>query len=214
MLNLLYKEFKLSIHPFFLLFPFLIGALMLIPQWIFTLVPLYFCFVSIPNLFSSYKAFNDLSFLAMLPVSKSDIVKARIGAVVGLELLHILLAAIFALLNRAIYHNPNNFALDLNPAFFGLVFVIYGVFNLIMLPMFFKTGYSFGVPLIISITAATLLGLGMELLIIFNSSLRYLMEESGNGIQALLLILGMGLFTLSIFETYILSIRRFESVDV
>ena len=214
MFNLLYKEFKLSIHPFFLLFPVLIGTLMLIPQWIFFLVPLYCCFITMPNLFGSYKANNDLNFLSMLPVRKRDIVKARIGAIVALELLHIIMAALLALIHLRIYQNPTNFALDLNPAFFGLVFIMFGIFNLIMLPLFFKTGYSIGVPLTFSIITATLFGFCMELLVIFNSGFKNLIEGSGNWTQALLLLLGIGLFILSIFATYTLSVKRFESVDV
>ncbi|WP_347835830.1 hypothetical protein [Gracilibacillus sp. JCM 18860] len=42
MYNLVMKDFKLGINPWFLAMPFLLGALMLIPGWIYLLVPQYF----------------------------------------------------------------------------------------------------------------------------------------------------------------------------
>jgi DNA-binding transcriptional regulator YhcF (GntR family) len=71
MKNLLYKELTLSIHPFFsLIMPFMLSLLFLIPNWIFTIVFLYFFWISAPQIFSGYTAQLDQAFLSSLPVSK------------------------------------------------------------------------------------------------------------------------------------------------
>ncbi|MDQ8735581.1 hypothetical protein [Paenibacillus sp. LHD-38] len=87
MYNLLMKELKLGVSPFFYIMPFLTGALMLIPGWLYFLVLLYFCFITIPNMFAGYKTQNDLIFTTMLPVTKKDIVKAMVSVIVILELM-------------------------------------------------------------------------------------------------------------------------------
>ena len=46
--------------------------------------------------------------------------------------------------------------MDVNFAFFGLTFAMYGLFNLVFLPMFYKTAYKLGVPIIAAICAAVL----------------------------------------------------------
>ncbi len=212
MYNLMYKEFKLSIHPLFLLYPVLFGALMLIPQWIFSLVPLYFCFVTAPNLFAAFKANNDLNFTALLPISKRDMVKAKIGSIVIIELLHFVFALLFALLNRRLYH-MENFAFDLNGAFFGFVLILFGLYNIILFPMYYKTGYKYGAPVIAATVAAVLFAVLMEMLIIINSGFQTLMENPGS-IQVLMPIIGILLFAASVYGSYQLSAQLFENVDI
>lgn len=214
MINLLYKEFRLSIHPFYYILPVFTGALMLIPQWIFFLVPLYFCFISAANLFSTYKSNNDLNFSAMLPVPRRDVVKARIVSVLILELMHTVWAAAFALLNRTIYQT-GNFSLDLNPAFFGLIFIMFSLFNLILFPLFYRTGYKFGLPVILATAAAILFAAAAELLAVFNEPFRRLVEDTGrSGFQLASLTAGMLLFAVAAAAAIRLSINRFEKVDI
>lgn len=42
MYNLVMKDLKLGVNPWFIVLPFTMGALMLIPGWIYFLAPLYF----------------------------------------------------------------------------------------------------------------------------------------------------------------------------
>ena len=50
MYNLLMKELKLGVSPFFYILPLLTGALMLIPGWLYFIVLLYFCWITVPNM--------------------------------------------------------------------------------------------------------------------------------------------------------------------
>lgn len=103
MYNLLLKELRLGVNPFFYVLPFLTGALMLIPAWLYFLVVLYFCFLTIPNIFAGYKSQNDLIFTSILPVTKEDIVKAKMLVIVILELLHMIIAVIYGLISVRLY---------------------------------------------------------------------------------------------------------------
>lgn len=212
MYNLLYKEFRLTIHPFYYVLPVFFGALMLIPQWIFFLVPLYFCFITVPQIFSLYKSNNDLEFSIMLPVRKSDIVKTRILSIVILELFQIAFALFFALIHRALY-KFDNFAFDLNAAYFGLVFVMFALYNIILFPMFYKTAFKFGAAVIVSTVAAIGFAFSAEMLVIFNEKFR-MIAEGKTGSQLIILAAGMLLFVSAGMLTYKISVNRFEKVDV
>jgi len=212
MYNLLYKEFRLAIHPFFYILSVLTGALMLIPQWIYFLVPLYFCWITVPQLFSLYKSNNDLEFSIMMPIRKSNIVKARIVSIIILELFQIACSVIFALINRSLY-KMDNFAFDPNAAYFGFVFVMFALFNIILFPMFYKTAYKFGAAVIVSIVAAMGFAFSAEMLTIFNERFRMIVEGQVSS-QLLLLGAGIGVFILGGIAAYKISVKSFEKVDV
>lgn len=212
MRNLLFKEFNLSIHKFFLLLPFLLGALAFIPQWIFSLMFMYFIWITVPNLFGTYNSQNDYMFLSSLPVDKTKIVKSKIYAVIILELLHIVAAVIFSLANNHLY-GMFNWALDLNYAFYGLIFVVYALFNIIFLPMYFKTAYHYGLPLIISTVVTTAFVVGIELLNIFNKPFNNLMEQSNVSVQLMVLLAGITVFAISNVIAIRKSTIRFMKVN-
>lgn len=55
MFNLVMKDLKLGVHPMFFMLPLLTGALMLIPGWLYFVVILYFCCLTVPNIFGGFK---------------------------------------------------------------------------------------------------------------------------------------------------------------
>jgi len=216
MKKLLYKEFQLSIHKFYFIIPFLTGALFLIPQWVFLLALMYFFFISIPNIYSSYNSQNDNGFTIMMPVRKRDIVKAKILSVIILELLHIIVGAFYAFLNVTLYKS-GNFMLDLNPAFFGIAFIMFAIFNILFFPLYYKTAYNFGIPTILATAAAIVFAAAVELLVIFNAGFANYLEGGSPQMQSLQLVIllaGMIVFALSNFAAYRLSARRFENIDL
>jgi len=212
MKNLLHKEFRLSIHPFYYVLPAILGALMLIPQWLFFLVPLYFCFISLPNLMSIYKSNNDIAFSVILPVAKRDIVRGRITAFVLLELMHVAWAVVFALINRSIYA-VENFSFNLNIAFFGITLILFGIVNIVVFPIFYRTAYRFGFAVIAANIAALIFAAGAELLVVFSERARILMEQRLDT-QLITLAAGIALFVILTVVSYRISADRFEQVDV
>jgi hypothetical protein len=212
MKNLLYKEFKLTISPFFYILPILTGALMLIPSWLYFFVLLYCCFIAMPNIFGNSKSQNDINFSILLPVRKKDIVKARIISIVAIELLHLLFAVVFAIVNSEIYSQPF-FFLSPNIAFFGLALIMYAIVNVVFFPIYFKTAYKYGAPTIISTVAAFVFAATVELLALFNSSVKMYLQ--GSDIQQLgILFISVIVFILLTLIAYKISTKKFEMVDV
>ena len=143
MKNLLYKEFRLAIHPSVYIF-FVLTALLLVPSYPYY-VSFFYLMLGIFLTFKTNRAENDIFYSALLPVRKGDVVRARVLTVALLELANILIAIPFAVISAKI--NPaggNNAGIEPNVAFFGLSFLMYGGFNLIFFPVFYKTGRSEG----------------------------------------------------------------------
>jgi ABC-2 type transport system permease protein len=212
MKNILAKEFKLGIHWINFLFPIVLGALMLIPQWVYFLVPLYFCFISVPNLFGLFKANNDITFSAILPVTRSQIVQGRILTFVILELMHIFWAMVFTLIHNSLF-TMKNFMLDQNAAYFGLVFVMFGIFNLILFPAFFRTAYKYGVAVVVAIVGGMLFAGAVEMLVLFSPQANYILE--GNQTTPWIILAGgILLFAGANFLSAGLSVKLFNKVNI
>lgn len=217
MYNLLLKELKLGVSPFFYFMPFLTGALMLIPGWLYFLVILYFCFITIPNMFAGYKTQNDLIFSRMMPVTKKDIVKARVSVIVILEVLHIIVAMIFGMINLRLYPNMNYIFFAPTLGFWGLCFIMLAIFNIIFIVMYYKTAYKYGSATLLSTAAAILFAVGAEWLGIQNSFVNDLLKGTGAdnlATQLSILTMGIGIFALFTIIAYYIAIKRFEKVEI
>lgn len=217
MYNLLMKELKLGVSPIFYILPIMTGALMLIPGWLYFLVLLYFCFITVPNMLGIYKAENDLIFSMMMPVSKKDVVKAKVGVFVILELLHIAIAIGFGLISTRLYPDLSYYFFGPTLGFWGLCFVMLGIFNLILISMYFKTAYKYGAATIVATAAATLFAGVAEWLAIANVTVYDLFKGAGAEnfmLQLSILLAGMVIFTLFTIIAYTIAIKRFEKVDI
>lgn len=217
MYNLVMKDVRLAVPPFFFLFPFLFGALMLIPGWIYFVVPLYFCWITIPNVFNQFKAQNDLMFTSVMPVSKRDMVKARVAVIVGLELLHIVTAAIFGSISMILYPDVNYIFFPPNMGFWGLNLVMLAIFNLIFIPMFYKTAYKFGWALLASVIAAMLFAgtaqwLGIQSPVV--NEIFYGTEAQQVTLQTIILIAGIVIFAALSMIANRLAVKRFLRVEI
>lgn len=193
MKNLVYKELKLSINKFFYILPVILSVLFFIPQWIFSIVFLYFFWISVIQIYVTYRAQSDYAFLSMLPVTKKDIVKSKVISLVILESIHILLGVIFGIIHNLIY-GSTNFLMDINPAFFGVIFVMFGLFNIIFLPGYFKTAYKYGLPAIIGAVATLLFAAFFEVGAIAIPFVSNIVESNSTGIQILVLVVGIAIF--------------------
>jgi len=217
MYNLLIKELKLGVNPIFYVLPFVTGALMLVPGWLYFVVFLYFCSITVPNMFAGYKNQNDLIFSIMMPVTKNDIVKAKIAVIVILELLHLVTAALYGMLHTHLYPNFNYFFFGPTLGFWGLCFVMLAIFNLIFIPMYYKTAYKYGVPTVAAIIGTVLFAGGAEWLGIQNTSVSELFKGAGmdnTAIHLSILIAGMVVFTVSTIMAYHIAIRQFKKVEI
>lgn len=211
MRNLLYKELTLSINKFFYVLPVLIGCLFFIPQWFFTLVLMYMFWITVPQVYASYLSNQDSNFTSALPVVKKDIVLSKAAALMILEMIQIIVVVIFAIVHNALY-GVWNFGLDANIAFFGVAFALYGLFNILFLPYYFKTGYRFGRPTILGTIGTLVFAFILEYGVIRFEFMRNIFEGETT---TQFLVLGSGI-VLSIVLSFIavqLSVKRFDVVD-
>ncbi|GGE35255.1 hypothetical protein GCM10011391_12460 [Pullulanibacillus camelliae] len=217
MYNLVMKDLKLGVHPMFFVFPFLIGALMLIPGWIYFIVPLYFCWITIPNMFSNYRSQNDLLFTTMMPVTKKDMVRARVTVIVMLELLHIVIAMIYGVIMLWLFPNVNYYFFAPHMGFWGLCFVMLAIYNIIFFTMYYKTAYKHGQAAITSITVAMLFAGVIQWIGIQNSFVSNLFNGSGAhnvGLQTSILIAGIVIFIAFTLAACQMAYKRFLKVEI
>ena len=163
---LLYKEFKLAMHPICYLFIALFPLMILIPGY-----PLAIGFIYVlscyPILFlgaNKGQQSNDLLFSTLLPVRKKDIVLARIITVIFMQ---VAFMAIMSLLYPIAYNFTGNivdeetgktlqnagFSLNSYVLVLAIALVGFALADLIFFPIYYKHGKS-----IVTSTLLTILG--------------------------------------------------------
>jgi hypothetical protein len=211
MRNLLIKEFKLSINKFFYILPILLAALLLIPNWLFLFVPMYFFWISVPQIYAGYLAQQDYSFTVMLPVTKSNVVRSKAYSLMLLELYHFGLILVFGLIHNMIYDYPNIFV-DLGPQYFGYVLLLFGLFNILFLPQYFKSAYYFGKPLILGVVVTLIVGVGLDLLPLIVTSTRELINPETVGMQYVYFLICAVIFITFSWLSVKLSIKNYGQI--
>ncbi|KLU60049.1 hypothetical protein CEB3_c34800 [Peptococcaceae bacterium CEB3] len=215
MKDLLYKEFRLCWHPAMFLF-LLFGTFLLFPSWPFFIAFGYIVF-PVNTLFFVDRANRDVFFTALLPVRKKDVVLAKVCLVAIIELLQIIVAVPFAVINNAVYLKGNMVGMNTNFAFFGLVLMMYAIFNLIFLPGFYKTAYKVGMPIILAICAAAVYVTAVDVAVVSVPVLRASLDGLGSSHMASqlpVLFAGIILFASLTLLAYRISARRFERLDL
>ena len=159
MKELLKKEICLTASPlsyFFLAFSFMA----LIPNYPI-LVGSFFVCLGIFYSFQFAREYNDILFTALLPVAKRDVVRAKYGFCLGIQLLSLLLSALCCLLRMTLWQKAAAYAgntlMQANLAYLGYALLLFALFNLIFLGGFFKTAYYIGKPFVYFCVAAFLL---------------------------------------------------------
>lgn len=214
---LLFKEIKLALHPTTYLF-MPIGAILMIPSYPYYVAFVYTC-LGIFFIFLSARENKDIFFTASLPVRKSDVVKSRVFTVAIVELLQLAIGIPFAIIGIRINPNAagNMVGIEANMAFFGLVLIMYALFNAIYLPLFYKTAVKVGTPLVFASIAVTIYVVTAELAVQMIPFLKTHLDTTDPTMaiyQFPILIAGMLIFALALWLTYRKSAANFEKVDL
>jgi len=217
MKNLLYKEFKLSFYPQCIIF-LIFGFMMIIPNYPYIVGYLY-VFVTAVYIFGLGRENNDIYYSCLLPVTKKDVVKARIILIMILEVVNALICIGFSYLGGLFLpkmESPYMAGMPANYALAGIGLFISGIFNLLFFPMFYKTGYKTTKAFLVSYISTFLLGVLLyylemipDLKEIFHFSIyENLLPQIG--------VLGVGIvsFLLFTYVSYRISIKRFDKVDL
>lgn len=162
MKNLLYKEWKLNIHPMSIVFAF-IGALILIVPGVTSIMGFVYVTLSYTFLFvGGTKGVdnNDLYYTAALPIRRVDIVKARTLSLMSLQLINILMCIPFAILQSYIARTMIESGEAIDPimgggiapnlTLFGMALIYFTFMDGMFLPWYYKTTNKIMVPYFVS----------------------------------------------------------------
>ncbi len=225
---LLYKEFKLAMHPICYLFICLFPFMILIPSYPIAIGFIY-VLTCYPILFlgaNKGQQSNDLLYSTLLPIRKKDIVLARIFTVAIMQFAFIAimsaLVPVSHLIHRAIINNGGEnveipgLGLDGYVSILAIAIIGFGIADLIFFPIYYKNGKS-----IVMSTLFTILGF-VFYLGIFTIGLPYVPGCEGYvqffckvniGFQFIYLGVALVIYGLLHFLVYKISSKRLENVD-
>ena len=212
---LMKKEWKLVVTPVPLLF-LLLSALVLVPSYPYY-VTFFYNALGIFLMLQAARENRDVYYMALLPVTKRDVVRARFSTVVTLQLLQIAACIPFMLLRRSYAQINNPVGIEANLAFLGFGFVLMGLFNLTFLPMHYKNGYDLGKPFLLSAIYQFVFIAAAETLSHIVPYLNTVCQSyaAADQLKQLpLLLAGAAVYALVTYLAFRTSAARFEQVDL
>lgn len=216
MKKLLYKEFCFTALP--LTYLFLLFAFMTLIPGYPILVGAFFVCLGIFQSFLSAREQNDLLHTVLMPISKTDAVKARYLFAICIEGIYVILCTCLTVFRMTAWKDVsvyvNNPMMNADPAYLGYILLMFAAFNSIFIRGYWKTAYALGRPFLLSGMAEFLIvGVaealhhvpGMEFL---NSS------TEGLGIQYLILGGSAIIFAAASCFSIKASCQDFEKIDL
>lgn len=215
MFNLLYKEIKLVVNPYTYLF-LLMTLLLFAPSYPYTVVVL-FSYIGLQLSFQVAIGNKDDKFSALLPITRKQIVLSKFLLVWYTQGIYTIALIICALISYFTNGTGNLLSLDANFAYFGEAFIFYGVFNAVFLTGFFKTGHKLGLPLVLALIFSSMVGGAIELSIGYTPALKYALDGYATatvGYRLIMLAAGIVINALLNYIAYIISVKKFEKVNI
>lgn len=145
------KEMRLS--ALIIVYDFVIfGFMFLLPGYP-VLCGAFFLTLGLYQNFRYARECNDIVFSALLPIAKQDVVKGKFAFSCMIEMCCFVLMLFSAIVRMtALSASPvymSNALMNANLFALGMALVIFGIFNLVFIGSFFKTGYKTGAPFIV-----------------------------------------------------------------
>lgn len=214
MTNLLYKEFKLALHPTGLIFLSL-SLMLLIPNY-----PYYvtFFYTGLALFFTclSGRENGDIHYMLLLPVRKREIVKARLGLAVLIELAQIAIAVPVAVVRNNMMPANNAAGMEANIAFFGLTFLMLGIFNYVFFTRYYKDPEQVGKSFIWATVAVFVYMALAEASVHAVPFVRDCLDTKDPAFltaKLIVLTIGLALYALLTLRAYHKSAQTFEKLD-
>lgn len=217
MAKLLKKEMKLAASP--LSYIFIVFGLMAFLPGYPILISSFFVCLGLFQSFQCVREANDITYTALLPVAKRDIVKSKYMFCTVIELFYFILTSVPVLVRMTVLSDVSvyrkNALMNANLVYLGFVLLILGCFNLIFVGGFFKTAYKFAKPFVAFIIVAFLaVGIGETLFHIPAFSALNSFGFTHFGLQLGVFITGAGLFALLTAISLHQAINNFEQIDL
>lgn len=213
--KLIMKEIRLVMHPTSLIF-LCLSAMLLIPNYPYGVT---FFYTGLAVFFTclSGRENNDIYFTACLPVKKRDIVKARFAYVVLLQLAQVVIAVPFAIIRNGFDLPGNQVGMDANTAFFGVAFILLGLFNLSFFGIYYKDVKKVGKAFVASSIVVFVFMIVVEALTHILPLFRdYIDTKDPLYMEYKLAALAIGavFYAAATFAAYIRSVKSFEKLDL
>lgn len=138
-LKLIYKDIKILLHPSLILYLILSPVMAFIPNYPVFVGPFYIL-IGIMVTFSHEAENRDKEFTAILPVSKSDCVKAKVMIVFLVELITLMLTVPCQILSAKLIDMQIS-GMECSLTSFAGIFVGYSASNALMLSANFKKNF-------------------------------------------------------------------------
>ena len=214
---LIFKELKLATPLLtFLFLGFTVMAF--IPGYPILCGAFFVCF----GIFHSYqlgREDNDVLYTALLPIKKSDAVKAKFVWTAILQSAAFAMFALFtyirmAFLSEALVYKTNAL-MGANPIFLAFVLVIFATFNCVFIKGFFKTAYRFGTPFLqFAVISFVIICIAEALHHFPNLKWLNTLGFSDVGKQLCVLLAAIILYVITTVVSCRISQNRFEKIDL
>ena len=223
MKNLLYKEFKLSIHPLTYFFVALMAMSALAPSFP-SFVPLLYFGASYTFLFigmNKTTTTNDLLYTCMLPIKREGVVKARVFSTTFLQLFDLVLVFSFLTINRFVFQIETSdkdlgvisLGIEQGITLLGIYLICLGVYDLIYMPWFYKNGKSIIANMLVAVLTMMVLGGALTIAPYFLAK-DILTVWGGNLIlQFGILLVGLGFWLFSKYLVIKISTKNLLKLD-
>lgn len=217
MRNILRKEIHLSaltIVYFFVLF----GLMFLLPGYPI-LCGAFFLTLGLYQNFKYARECNDLVFSTLLPIAKKDVIKGKFAFSCIIEMSCFALMMVSTIVRMTFLSDSlvyrENALMNANLFALGMALVLFGIFNLVFIGYFFKTGYKTGRPFITYILICFLV-IGISETLHHFPVLEALNAFGFDyfGLQLILLIVGVICYMVLTIISYRKSCWRFERIDL
>ena len=217
MKNLIKKEFRLA--TLLLTFLFLgFGLMAFIPGYPILCGAFFVCL----GIFQSYqmgREDHDVLYSVLLPVKKTDVVKAKYAAAVILQLVAFAICAVCTVIRMVLLSDAKvytaNALMGANLVFLAFVLLIFAAFNVIFIGGFFKTAYGVGKPFVIFIVVNfMIIGIGETLHHLPGLGWMNALDFSYPGRQVTILLVGALVYAAATAAACKASQKRFERIDL
>ena len=214
-MKLLKKELRLCMHPTAYLMPFL-SVLLLVPNYPYS-VSFYYVTLSIFFICLTARENHDAAYTLSLPVSRGDMVRGRILVTCCVEMVQMLLCALFIFLKSRIGYQPNSAGLDAGIAVLGEGFLVYGLFHIVFFPLLYKdinqVGKAFAIASVVVFVYIAFSVAATYVIPFFRDALD---TPDPEHLTEKLIFLGAGavFFLAATLTALRVSIKRFERVDL
>ena len=217
MKNLITKEFRLAASPLTYFF-IAASAMAFLPGYPILMSSFFVC-LGIFYSFQNAREANDVLFSVLLPVKKTDIVKAKYSFVVIIELVSFIIITAITILRMTALTDAEayktNALMNATPLFLAFTLLVFMLFNVIFLGGFFKTSWKIGVPFIIFCVVSMIVVFAADSLH-FIPSLASLNTPSGEMMtfQFSALAVSAVIYAAATFLSCRISMARFDRTDL